>query len=232
MNALLIIFLRVCAVRGSGTNGYVQRNLAHVSRQRQQRAKTVDKLPDTGRELKDPRMANTEIIEHNRKREVEVKVMGLRASLEDDGVPEEEIETKCEQLRKQLQAKLPPPRADAGSSGAGGRAGETHSDAFRKAAENDQLKSALGIKTGYVGGSAFDRELQEQRKAERIAKREAEDEARRAAEAELEREAEREEKRRRKEKRKAEKEAERAAKKEAKKSRRRSDSSSGSRSRS
>ena len=170
-------------------------------------------MPDTGHDLKDPRRANAEILDHNRKREVEVKVMKLRASLEDEDVPEAEIEAKCEQLRKQLVARLPPPSA-APSAGAGGRTGETHLDAAAKAQESTQLKSALGISSSYVGGSAFDRELQQQRKEERMAKREAEEAAKRAAEEELEREQAREEKRQRKEQRRAEKE-------EAKKRRRR-----------
>ena len=80
------------SVRGSGTNGYVQRNLAHVSRQRTARAKAVDRVPDMGKELKDPKGANTEILEHNRKREVEVKVMQLRDTLEEQGVPDDEID--------------------------------------------------------------------------------------------------------------------------------------------
>ena len=196
------------SVRGSGTNGYVQRNLAHVSRQRTARAKAVDRVQDMGRELKDPKAGNTEILEHNRKREVEVKVMQLRDTLEEQGVPDDEIDAKCDKMRTSLLARLPPPRATgASSSGAGGRAGETHSDAAAKAQENAQIKSALGIGSGYVGGSAFDRELQAQKKADRAAAREAAEQAKLEAEAELEREAAREEKRRRKEERRAEKDA-------------------------
>jgi len=206
------------SVRGSGTSGYVQKNMAHVSRQRQARAKAVDKKPDLGHDLKD-RRANTEILEHNRKREVEVKVMRLRVTLEDQKVPDADIDAKCDKLRADLLARLPPPREGGAGSSAGGRAGETHTDAASKANENAALKEALGISSSYVGGAAFDRELQAQKKAERMAKREAEEEAKRAAEAELEREAEREEKRRRKEDRRAEKERE----KEERKKRRRED---------
>ena len=206
------------SVRGSGTSGYVQRNLSHVSRQRKDRAKSVDKVKDFDQDFKGPKAANPEILDHNRKREVEVKVMRLRETLEEQGVDDDEVDAKCDKLRASLLAKLPPPRADGGGgSGAAGR--DTHADAAKKSAETAQLKSALGIKSDYVGGSAFDRELQLQLKEERMAKREAEDEARREAEAALAREQEREEKRRRKEERRAEKEAE----KEAKKKRRRED---------
>ena len=185
------------------------------------RAKAVDSsLPEyknTG-----PKGANPEILDHNRKREVEVKVMTLREKLEEQGVPDEEVDAKCDKLRADLLAKLPAQRAGgAGSSGAGGRAGETHSDAARKASEAAQLKSALGIKSDYESGSAFDREKQAQLKEERMAKRAAEEEARREAEEALAREQERDEKRRRKEERRAEKGAEKEAKK-----RRRRDSDS------
>ena len=73
------------SVRGSGTSGYVQRNLSHVSRQRKDRAKSVDKVKDFDQDFKGPKAANPEILDHNRKREVEVKVMRLRETLEESG---------------------------------------------------------------------------------------------------------------------------------------------------
>lgn len=207
------------SVRGSGTNGYVTKNMAHVSRQRTARAKSVDAAQPamgTDNPLKDPHRANTEILDHNRKREVEVKCLKLSVSLEDQGVPEDEIERKVSALRTSLLAKLPALGAGGSSGGAGGRAGETHSDAAAKAAESAALKSALGIKGDYQSGSAFDRELQAKLKEERMAKRAAEEEAKLEAEAELEREMAREEKRKRKEARRDEKEEKRKRRKEEK----------------
>ena len=208
-------------VRGSGTNGYVQKNMAHVSRKRNADAKGYSDRDknDASRMLKDPRKADEDIMEHNRKRAVESKCYALQDSLEEEGLPADEVERKVSALRESLLAKLPKPGA-AASSGAGGRAGETHADAERKASEAKALKSALGIQDGYVPGSAFDRELQEQLKAERQAKREAEEQARLEMEEELEREREREEKRKRKEARRAEKEKERAERKDEKRRRR------------
>ncbi len=67
--------------RGSGTSGYVQRNLAQI-RPRDSGApysKDLDVLrhkqrrPDKG------------ILEHDRKREVEIKVLELRDKLEEEG---------------------------------------------------------------------------------------------------------------------------------------------------
>lgn len=200
------------SVRGSGTNGYVQKNMAHVSRNRTARAKSADAAPSRDHELKAPRQANKEIVDHNRKREVEVKALQLRETLEEQGLDEDVIESKVDALRSSLLAKLPP--AGSAASAAGGRAGETHSDAAAKAAENAALKNALGIKSDYVGGTAFDRELQAQLKAERMAKREAAEAERAAMEAELERERAREEKKRRKEERREERAQEKRQRKE------------------
>mmetsp|Transcript_52982 Transcript_52982/g.105298 ORF Transcript_52982/g.105298 Transcript_52982/m.105298 type:complete len:233 (-) Transcript_52982:417-1115(-) len=219
----------LASVRGSGTNGYVQKNMAHVSRQRQAIQKSVDKARDHTGELSAPKRANTDIVDHNRKRAIEVKVLDLRESLEAKGVPEEQIEERAEALRRSMLAKLPP----AGASGAvaGGRAGETHADAARKEAETTALKNALGISSSYQSGSAFDRELQEREKQMRRERREAaeaadaereaqEVAAREAMEEELEREKRREEKRQRKEARREEKEKEREERREEKRRKR------------
>jgi len=203
----------LATVRGSGTNGYVTKNMSHVSRSRIAERKETNKPSDFA--MKEPRAPNLEIIEHNRKREVELKVMRLRDNLEEEGVVPSVIEEKVAALRTSLLAKLPPPSAG-GAGGAGAaRPGETHSDAANKQSENEALKSALGIGNGYVGGSAFDRELQERQKAERMAKRAAEEEEVAAMEAALEREKEREEKKRRREARALEKEEKKKAKRSA-----------------
>ena len=144
------------STRGSGTNGYVQRNLAHVSRQKTARAKAVDKAPDDLKGNLKTAKANSDILDHNRKREVEVKVLRLRVALEEQDVPEEEIEARCEKLRAEQLAKLPKPSAGGGGGGgAGGRAGETHTDAEAKEREAAQLKSALGISSSYVSSCAI-----------------------------------------------------------------------------
>lgn len=67
--------------RGSGTSGYVQRNLAHM-RPRDYGApysRDIDSLRHKQRKP-DP-----EILEHDRKREIEVKVFELRDELEEEG---------------------------------------------------------------------------------------------------------------------------------------------------
>lgn len=67
-------------MRGSGTSGYVQTNKFNLRPGAYQRR-------DEGREGRGPeqRQPNKDILEHNRKREVELQVEVLRAQLEDDG---------------------------------------------------------------------------------------------------------------------------------------------------
>lgn len=68
--------------RGSGTSGYVQRNLAHFNRPRdnfQYPPKDFDSLKHQ------PRQPDQGLLEHDRKREVEVKVFELRDKLEEEG---------------------------------------------------------------------------------------------------------------------------------------------------
>ena len=211
------------SVRGSGTNGYVQKNMAHVSRARTARAKSVDKPldgPGGSNPLRAPHRANSDILEHNRKRNVELQCLQLQEKLESQNLPDDVVERRVSELRESLMAKLPKPGdgpsggSSAGDGGAGGRVGETHADAAAKEAESAALKTALGIKSDYVVGQAFDRELQQKLKEERMAKREAEEQARLQAEQELEREREREEKLARKEARREEKEARRRRRKE------------------
>ena len=66
--------------RGSGTSGYVQRNLAAM-RPRDRAAPYPPKDLDSSYRQRQPDKA---ILEHERKREVEVKVLDLRDELEDE----------------------------------------------------------------------------------------------------------------------------------------------------
>lgn len=65
--------------RGSGTSGYVQRNLAHI-RPRDSAAPYPTDLDSLRHRQRQPDKA---ILEHDRKREIEVKVFELRDELED-----------------------------------------------------------------------------------------------------------------------------------------------------
>lgn len=67
--------------RGSGTSGYVQSNKAHL-KTHNQRSEPYPKDFDALKHKQ--RQPDKEILEHDRKREIEVKVFELRDKLEDE----------------------------------------------------------------------------------------------------------------------------------------------------
>ena len=71
----------LASVRGSGTSGYVTTNKFHLKASRLgPRDSHRDDAPGGS-----SRKPNQEILEHNRKRAVEVKLLVLRESLEEKG---------------------------------------------------------------------------------------------------------------------------------------------------
>ncbi|ATY63419.1 pre-mRNA splicing factor CWC21 [Cordyceps militaris CM01] len=141
--------------RGSGTSGYVQRNLAHM-RPRDRAApypKDTESLPHKQRQ------PDKGILEHDRKREIEVKVFELRDNLEDNEVDEDEIEKQCDELRKKLLDEMN------SSKGSGGprrhfKEHQVHAMADAKIREDERLRKALKISSNYEEGSHWKRQEQ------------------------------------------------------------------------
>ncbi|CAF3883063.1 unnamed protein product, partial [Rotaria magnacalcarata] len=87
--------------RGTGTNGYVQRNLSFVptKRDRVEYVKDADmKKLETLIEKK----GNAEILEHEKKRKIEVKCMEMRDMMLNNGYDEEVTNQKVQKFRKML----------------------------------------------------------------------------------------------------------------------------------
>eukprot|EP01023_Acetabularia_acetabulum_P025340 TRINITY_DN2426_c1_g1_i7.p1 TRINITY_DN2426_c1_g1~~TRINITY_DN2426_c1_g1_i7.p1 ORF type:complete len:531 (-),score=110.80 TRINITY_DN2426_c1_g1_i7:197-1789(-) len=192
--------------RGTGTSGYVQTNQFNLRRQPPP-AGSQHKPGDT-KKPRAERKANEEILEHNRKRDIEVKLLELRETLEERGYGEEEIEKEIQCMLEEMtnsKEKSPEPtEADLAT--------ETHAIAARKKAQMEKLKDALGL--GEVReGEAFNQELQEQKKAERQRLREEREEERK----QNEKEEKKEQKKLKKEKERLEKELKREKRKIAKK---------------
>jgi serine/arginine repetitive matrix protein 2 len=102
-------------VRGSGTNGYVQSNKAFVKAVNVRTAQELNRGGMSKEEDWKARTApegNASIVEHARKRAVELKVAELRDEMEDGGASEEMIEEHCEKMRKELLGleRAPPDR--------------------------------------------------------------------------------------------------------------------------
>jgi serine/arginine repetitive matrix protein 2 len=141
------------SARGSGTNGYVQRNLSTVEEE-----STIKK-------------PNQELLIHDRKRAIELEIIIEQEKLEEKGkLTEEETEEMLTVLRAELTAKL-------NDSHFGYKDPknlsefDTHQIAHANAEKNKTFANAMRIKDNFVEGQAFDRDFQEQKKIERIAQR-------------------------------------------------------------
>eukprot|EP00282_Hemiselmis_andersenii_P011623 CAMPEP_0114122808 /NCGR_PEP_ID=MMETSP0043_2-20121206/7890_1 /TAXON_ID=464988 /ORGANISM="Hemiselmis andersenii, Strain CCMP644" /LENGTH=188 /DNA_ID=CAMNT_0001215543 /DNA_START=220 /DNA_END=783 /DNA_ORIENTATION=- len=174
-------------VRGSATSGHVQKNLAHQpQRPKQDYQKDMEK--GMSKSSIASRKPNKEIMEHQKKRQIELKLMEFREAMEERNWDEDEIEAKVAEVRKKLmneELKV----ADAAPN-----LNETHAMAAEKERETKKFAGALGIRGEYAEGEAFDEELKERRKQERIAKREEEDRRREEERDERERAKRRREK--------------------------------------
>ena len=85
--------------RGSGTNGYVQKNLAHVKKASKQ---TKVSEPDADFE----RPPNPEIANHEKKRKIEANCLRLRLELEEEGWKHDKIEREVDHYRKRKLEQL------------------------------------------------------------------------------------------------------------------------------
>ncbi|KAI9631797.1 uncharacterized protein MKK02DRAFT_41425 [Dioszegia hungarica] len=161
--------------RGSGTNAYVSKNNAHL-RIRDGPAPGggfgggggkggrygdfIDEMPGPVH-----RQPDAGILEHEKKRRVEVKCFELREELEEKGLDDDAIEEAVSTLRTTLSAQshlLGTPRQ---------RMTDSHSIAAAKQVEMSRLGRALGVSANHVEGKAFQRETEEER-ANRMAERE------------------------------------------------------------
>ncbi|RVD88156.1 uncharacterized protein DFL_002351 [Arthrobotrys flagrans] len=155
--------------RGSGTSGYVQRNLSHI-RPRDPNTSSYHPKDYDKFEKHKQRQPDKEILDHDRKRNVEVKCLELRDKLEDDGMEEEEIEERVSALRNALMGQLDSQRVDA----RGLKSHQVHELAQAKMAENARLQRALQISSDYEEGSHWKRQAEEKvRRQEEIAAKEA-----------------------------------------------------------
>ncbi|KAI9822258.1 MAG: RNA-splicing factor [Thelocarpon impressellum] len=143
--------------RGSGTSGYVQRNLSNL-RPRDNAAPYPRDLDGVRHRQRQP---DKDILEHDRKRAVEVKVFELQDRLEDEGVDEDEIETQTSALRKKL--------LEDGKGGATNardlKPHQVHELAKAKIEESEKLRRALGISADYEEGGHWRKQEERQREA-------------------------------------------------------------------
>ncbi|KAG0641676.1 hypothetical protein HOY80DRAFT_882688 [Tuber brumale] len=139
--------------RGSGTSGYVQRNLSHLRPRDYPPPSSSSAIASNTREYRQ-REPDKEILEHDRKRGVEVKCLEFRDKLEDEGIDEDEIDERVETYRKELLEELERE----------GDPHQVHEIAVAKAAESERLRNALGISKDYREGSHWKKQEDERQK--------------------------------------------------------------------
>ncbi|KAI9673096.1 MAG: RNA-splicing factor [Trizodia sp. TS-e1964] len=144
--------------RGTGTSGYVQRNLSHL-RPRDNAAPYPRDFDSIKHRQRQP---DASILDHDEKRDIEVKVFELRDRLEDEEIDEEEIETQTSALRKKLLA-IRENGGDRGSKGRPLKMHQVHEMAKAKIEESERLRKALGISTDYEEGSHWKRQEEKMR---------------------------------------------------------------------
>ncbi|KAJ2821914.1 RNA-splicing factor [Coemansia sp. 'formosensis'] len=154
--------------RGSGTSGHVVRNMSalkpgQADRGRQPQQYSRDRINNA-------KPVDKGILEHERRRQVEVKCLELQDKLETQGdLDDTELEERVDKLRSQLLENID--RVDL--SGARPiKTFETQKLAEAKSKENARLASALRVEEEYVEGAAFDRELQELKRQRRLLEKE------------------------------------------------------------
>lgn len=141
--------------RGSGTNGHVQRNLSFVRPGKKTNIKYKTESDLIKAEAANNRQPNDEILEHERKRKIELKCLEFEEILEDQNYTAEEIAAKVQSYREKLMSDKKDeqlPKDEFGRYAVR----ETHQVAAAQQEKNAMLRSAFGISEYFVEGSSFD----------------------------------------------------------------------------
>ncbi|KAI3959719.1 hypothetical protein MKW98_018819 [Papaver atlanticum] len=129
--------------RGSGTNGYVQTNKFFV---RPKTGKVETKAFEGDQGTGGVKRANKDILEHDRKRQIHLKLVVLEDKLIEQGYTDDEISQKLDEARKSFEEEsqktniLGTEKTTAKVSDT-----QTHQIAARKERQMETLRAALGI---------------------------------------------------------------------------------------
>ncbi|EPY84838.1 serine/arginine repetitive matrix 2 [Camelus ferus] len=142
--------------RGSGTNGYVQRNLSLVRGRRGERPDYKGEEELRRLEAALVKRPNPDILDHERKRRVELRCLELEEMMEEQGYEEQQIQEKVATFRLMLLEKDVNPGGKEETPGQRPSVTETHQLAELNEKKNERLRAAFGISDSYVDGSSFD----------------------------------------------------------------------------
>ncbi|KAJ1729012.1 RNA-splicing factor [Coemansia sp. Benny D160-2] len=157
--------------RGSGTSGHVVRNASALKSERKHDTAHTKGHQYPGERSSKHKHVDKEILEHEQKRQIEVKCLELQDELEEKGLDDDEIEQRVNRFRRQLLENID--YLDL-SKGRKIRSFEIQKLAAAKSKENNRMATALRVDDDYVEGAAFDRELQELRRQKHLLERERE----------------------------------------------------------
>jgi len=147
--------------RGSGTNGYVQRNFAqlHESKQRVEYNAEEDIRKSESLLLRGP---NEEILMHKRRRNIENKCLELQELMEDQGFSQSEIDEKVGEYRTLLTQQMEQTKFDEVITIEIDEYGrpvtkETHELALMQKKKNEHLRNVFEIAEDFVEGHSLER---------------------------------------------------------------------------
>jgi len=143
--------------RGSGTNGYVQRNLSSLIVGKNH--KSYDEVDREAAifEQRLGRAPNKALLNHEKKRKIEIKCIELADLMLEQGFDDEEIKRKVASYREILKEKDPSISKVGKTDDESGKtkAESSHELAKLNEAQQEKLKSAFGISKDYKPGQAF-----------------------------------------------------------------------------
>lgn len=143
--------------RGSGTNGYVQRNMAFIKHHKDKTDyKSEEELKKLDSRLN--RGPNEEILQHERKRKVELKCLEMQELMTDAGYNEDVIEKKVAAYRQKLLENQTDNKIETDETSGRPVAKASHQLAEASQVRNDALRMAFGISEFFKDGSSFDPE--------------------------------------------------------------------------
>jgi len=166
--------------RGSGTNGYVQRNLSAIRTVKDKvNFRTEEDIQRFEADIQ--KGPNQDILEHARKRALELKCAEMEDIMKDEGYLEHEIVEKVKLYREMLMERDQNAKAQNHSAvDMYGRptVRETHAVAEAQQQKNARLKEAFGISEFFVEGSSLDPDRKNKEEAARQAHNQQEEERR------------------------------------------------------
>lgn len=161
--------------RGTGTSGHVVKNVSYIRPEffRNKIDANTGKHNSYDSHGFTSSAGNKEILDHNKKREIESKLFELQETMIEQGYTDVEVEEKVAEARKSYgrDRSSAPSKSSKPSN-------DSHVRETLKKEENQRIRSAFGIKSNFVEGDSFNEEAIAAEKNQRNIEREERDKKR------------------------------------------------------